>query len=95
MSERLPALTADEADVLDHDVRVLELLARLNPARTASTVSGGQQAAQALVSAARALEQSLSAMRAHGQDEVFTSDLARVLRSMGADRHLARLDLPG
>lgn len=95
MSEPLPALTAAEADLIEHYVRTLELLARVNPARTASTVHGCLVAAQALVSEARALHAALAMMQSRGQDEVCTYVLSRTLRCLEADRHLARLALPG
>ncbi len=93
MHEASPGLTAAEADLLEHYVRILELLARLNPARTASTVHGCLVGAQALVSEAKALHAALASMQSRGQDEVFNQVLSRALRHLQADRHLARLDL--
>lgn len=95
MAEPLPSLTAAEADLLDHYVRMLELLARVNPAGTASTVHGCLVAAQALISEARALYDALTMMQSRGQDEVFNRVLALTLRHLEADKYLARLELPG
>jgi hypothetical protein len=92
MHETIPGLTAAEADLLEHYVRILELLGRLNPARTASTVHGCL-VGQALVSEARALHAALASMQSRGQDEVFHHVLSRALRHLQADRHLARLHL--
>lgn len=53
MHEMIPGLTAAEADLLERYVRILKPLARLKPARTASTDHGCLVGAQALVSEAR------------------------------------------
>ena len=94
MNERLPGLTAAEADLLAHYVRILELLARVNPARTASTVLGCRASAQALVAEAEALLTALIVMQARGEEEIFNDVFARILRHVDTDRHLARLTLP-
>jgi len=95
VDEPLPSLTDAEADLAERYVRILELLARLNPARTASTVHGCLMAAQALISEAKQLHAALTAMQSRGQDEVFNHVLARTLRHLEADKYLARLELSG
>ena len=94
MEKRLPGLTAAEADLLEHYARILELLARVNPARTASTVHGCLNASQALISESKALHAALTTMQTRGQDEFFSQVHAQVLRHLGIDAHLRRLELP-
>ena len=87
----LPALTDAEAALVEHYARVLALLGRINPARTGSTPAGCRQAADALVSEARALRDALARMQERGEDEVFGTTLARTLRHLDVDRYAARL----
>ncbi|MEX5270697.1 hypothetical protein [Kocuria sabuli] len=94
MEERLPGLTAAEADLLEHYARILELLARMNPARPASTVHGCPNTSQALISEARALHAALATMQARGQDQFFHRVHTQVLRHLGIEAHLRRLELP-
>ena len=56
-------------------MRILELLARLNPARTASSTRGCLHAAAALVSEARGLQAALATMQERGEEEMFHSVL--------------------
>lgn len=93
MTEPIPYLTAAEADLVEHYVRMLQLLARVNPAATASTVQGCRLAAQALISEAKALHEAFTLMQSRGQDEVCNHVLGRSLRHLEANKHLARLQL--
>ena len=91
MSKPLPALTHAEAELVDRYVRILELLARLNPARTASNTRGCLHAAAALLSEARGLHASLATMQKRGEDELFNDVLSTALQHLDADRQVARL----
>ena len=90
-SSPLPALTYAEAEVLERYARVLELLARVNPARTAGTTAACLVSADALVSEARALREALATMVERGEKELFSATLARTLRHLRADERAARL----
>jgi hypothetical protein len=93
--DTLPALTRAEADLLDHYLRAVDLLARLNPAREAGhrELLGTLHAAQALAAEARALLRTVETMRERGESEVHTETLARAMRFMDGERRMARLRL--
>ncbi len=95
MAEHLPALTEAEAEVLERYARMLELLARLNPARTASNTRGCLHAAAALVSEARGLQAALARMQERGEEELFNQVLSDALRHLHIDRHIARIATRG
>ena len=93
MAKRLPGLTEAEAEVLERYARALELLARINPARTGSAVAGCVQSAAALAAEAKALHRAFATMQVRGESELFGSVLTPVLRHLEVDRHIARLGL--
>lgn len=77
--------------MFDRYTRSLELLARLNPARTASNARGCLHAAAALVGEARGLHAALSALQERGEEELFNRVLAVNLQHLQVDRHAAPL----
>ncbi len=93
MAKQLPGLTEAEAEVLERYARVLELLARINPARTGSAVAGCVQSAAALAAEAKALHRAFETMQMRGQSELFGSVLTPVLHHLEVERHLARLGI--
>ncbi|MEU6990481.1 hypothetical protein ABZ953_07430 [Streptomyces sp. NPDC046465] len=89
----LPALTRAEAELIDCYLEVVDLLGRINPARTEHTY-GGLRAAQALVGRAAALRDALAVMHRRGESEVHAPTLARALRVLDGERRAGRLALP-
>ncbi|MYW63555.1 hypothetical protein GTY65_05610 [Streptomyces sp. SID8379] len=89
----LPALTRAEGDFVDSYLAVIDLLARINPARGDDTYRG-LRAAQALVSRASALRDALTLMHQRGEREVHAATLARALRVLDGERRTQRVTLP-
>ncbi|MCH0540031.1 hypothetical protein I3F58_10725 [Streptomyces sp. MUM 203J] len=89
----LPALTRAEGAYVDGYLDVVDLVARLNPARTARTY-GALRAAQALVAQAVALRDALDLMHRRGEHEVHAPTLARALRALDGERRTGRVTLP-
>ncbi|MFF1353522.1 hypothetical protein [Streptomyces sp. NPDC058297] len=89
----LPALTRAECELLDRYLEVVDLLGRINPARSDHTY-GGLRAAQALVSKATALRDALTLMHQRGESEVHTTTLAQALRVLDGERRTQRVTLP-
>jgi hypothetical protein len=89
----LPALTRAECELVDHYLEVVDLVARINPARAEHTY-GGLRAAQALVSRAVALRDALALMHRRGETEVHSATLARALRVLDGERRTQRVTLP-
>lgn len=89
----LPALTRAEAELVDRYLEVVDLLGRINPARSEHTY-GGLRAAQALVGKALALRDALTLMHQRGESEVHAPTLARALRVLDGERRAARVTVP-
>ncbi|OII68374.1 MULTISPECIES: hypothetical protein [unclassified Streptomyces] len=89
----LPALTRAEGAYVDGYLDVVDLLARLNPARCSHTY-GALRAAQALVARAAALRDALALMHERGEHEVYAPTLARALRALDGERRTGRVTLP-
>ncbi|UFQ13887.1 MULTISPECIES: hypothetical protein [Streptomyces] len=89
----LPALTRAEAELIDRYLEVVDLLGRINPARTEHTY-GGLRAAQALVGRATALRDALTLMHQRGENEVHAATLARALRVLDGERRAGRVGVP-
>ncbi|NEB77969.1 hypothetical protein G3I40_22515 [Streptomyces sp. SID14478] len=89
----LPALTRAECELVDNYLAVVDLLARINPARGDDTYRG-LRAAQALVSRASALRDALALMHRRGENEVHAATLARALRVLDGERRTQRVTLP-
>lgn len=89
----LPALTRAEAELIDRYLDVVDLLGRINPARSGDTYRG-LRAAQALVSRAAELRDALALMHQRGETELHAATLARALRTLDGDRRTARVTVP-
>ncbi|MGY0488006.1 MULTISPECIES: hypothetical protein [unclassified Streptomyces] len=89
----LPALTRAECELVDRYLEVVDLIARINPARGDDTYSG-LRAAQALVSRATELRDALTVMHQRGESRVHASTLARALRVLDGERRTKRVTLP-
>ena len=89
----LPALTRAECELVDRYLEVVDLIARINPARGDDTYSG-LRAAQALVSRAAELRDALTLMHQRGESRVHASTLARALRVLDGERRTKRVTLP-
>ncbi|OIK01375.1 hypothetical protein [Streptomyces colonosanans] len=89
----LPALTRAEAELIDGYLDVVDLLGRINPARSGDTYRG-LRAAQALVSKAAALRDALALMHQRGESELHGPTLTRALRVLDGERRTARLTVP-
>lgn len=89
----LPALTRAEGEVIDSYLRVLDLLGRVNPARSGNTYRG-LRAAQALVGQAAALRDALALMHERGENELHSPTLARALRVLDGERRARLVTLP-
>ncbi|MFF0433475.1 hypothetical protein ACFYU9_14760 [Streptomyces sp. NPDC004327] len=89
----LPALTRAEGELVDAYLEVVDLLGRINPARSSHTY-GALRAAQALVGRAAALREALTLMHARGESEVHADTLARALRVLDGERRAARVTVP-
>ncbi|MFF4951994.1 hypothetical protein ACWC2K_22775 [Streptomyces chattanoogensis] len=89
----LPALTRAEGEVIDRYLEVLDLLGRINPARTSGTY-GGLRAAQALVGKAAALRDALELMHSRGESELHSGTLAQALRVLDGERRARLVTVP-
>jgi hypothetical protein len=89
----LPALTRAEGDLVDHYLRIVDLLGRINPARGTDTY-GALRAAQALPAEAAGLRDALTAMHSRGETELHAATLARALRVLDGERRSERVTMP-
>jgi hypothetical protein len=89
----LPALTRSEGELIDCYLEVVDLLGRINPARTADTYAA-LRAAQALVGRALALREALTVMHLRGETELHHATLARALRVLDGERRSGRVVVP-
>jgi hypothetical protein len=90
----VPALTDAECSFIDHYLALVDLLARINPARSAGHTYASLRAAQSLAGEARALLAALELMWERGEREIHVSTLTQALRALGGDRRAARVGLP-
>ncbi|MFH8570619.1 hypothetical protein [Streptomyces sp. NPDC017993] len=89
----LPALTRAEGELIDRYLEVVDLLARINPARGGSTY-GGLRAAQALVSKSAELRDALTLMHQRGENELHHETLTRALRVLDGERRARLVAVP-
>ena len=75
----MPALTDAECSVIDHYLAVVDLTARINPARGTE---------------ARELLAALELMWARGEREIHVPTLTQALRSLDGERRAARVTIP-
>ncbi|MEU9125874.1 hypothetical protein AB0C96_39725 [Streptomyces sp. NPDC048506] len=89
----LPALTRAEGQLIDCYLEVVDLLGRINPARSGHTYSG-LRAAQALVGKAAELRDALTLMHNRGENEFHRDTLARALRVLDGERRAGLVTVP-
>ncbi|MFF4232983.1 hypothetical protein [Streptomyces sp. NPDC001820] len=89
----LPALTRAECEFIDSYLEVLDLMGRINPARSTHTY-GALRAAQALVGRATALKDALTVMHMRGESEVHATTLTEALRVLDGERRARRVTMP-
>jgi hypothetical protein len=90
----MPALTDAECSYIDHYLALVDLLARINPARSGGRAYVCLRAAQDLVTEARALLAALELMWERGEREIHVSTLTRALRALDGERRAARVTIP-
>jgi hypothetical protein len=91
---RVPALTDAECSFVDHYLAVVDLLARINPARSTGHAYPSLRAAQSLPGEARALLAALELMWDRGERELHVPTLTQALRALDGPRRTARVTLP-
>jgi hypothetical protein len=90
----VPALTDAECSFVDHYLAVVDLVARINPARSSGHAYASLRAAQTLVGEARALLAAIELMWERGEREIHVSTLTRALRALDGERRASRVTLP-
>jgi hypothetical protein len=91
---RVPALTDAECSFVDHYLAVVDLVARINPARGNGHTYASLRAAQSLAGEARALLAAVALMWERGEREIHVGTLTRALRALDGDRRAGRVTLP-
>jgi len=91
---RVPALTDAECSFIDHYLAVVDLVARINPARSTGHAYARLRAAQALAGEAGALLEAVEVMWERGEREIHVPTLTRALRALDGDRRAGRVTLP-
>jgi hypothetical protein len=90
----MPALTDAECSVIDHYLAVVDLTARINPARGTGHTYPCLRAAQSLASEARALLAALELMWERGEREIHVATLTQALRALDGERRARRVTIP-
>jgi hypothetical protein len=90
----MPALTDAECSFVDHYVAVVDLVARVNPARGGGHAYACLRAAQDLATEARALLAALELMWERGEREIHVPTLTQALRALDGQRRAARVTIP-
>jgi hypothetical protein len=90
----VPALTDAECSVIDHYLAVVDLAARINPARSSGHTYTCLRAAQSLVTEARALLEALELMWERGEREIHVATLTQALRALDGERRAIRVTIP-
>jgi hypothetical protein len=91
---RMPALTDAECSLVDHYLAVVDLMARINPARSGGHAYGCLRAAQSLATEARALLEALELMWERGERQIHVPTLTRALRALDGERRANRVTIP-
>jgi hypothetical protein len=91
---RMPALTDAECSLVDHYLAVVDLVARINPARGTGHAYGCLRAAQSLATEARALLEALELMWERGEREIHVPTLTQALRALDGERRANRVTIP-
>ena len=91
-----PALTLAEQGLVERYLRVVDVLARMNPAREPGRLptTYWRQPAQALLAASRDLLASVEEMIERGEDEIHAPTLTRAMVLLDADTRTGRLRIP-
>jgi hypothetical protein len=90
----VPALTDAECSFVDHYLAVVDLVARINPARSKGHAYACLRAAQELAGEARALLAAVELMWERGEREIHVRTLTQALRALDGDRRAGRVTLP-
>jgi len=90
----MPALTDAECSFVDHYLAVVDLVARINPARSTRHAYGCLRAAQSLAGEARALLDAVELMWERGEHELYVPTLTQALRALDGERRAARVTIP-
>jgi hypothetical protein len=90
----MPALTDAECSLIDHYLAVVDLVGRINPARSNGHAYGCLRAAQSLATEARALLAAVELMWSRGEREVHVGTLTRALRALDGERRADRVTIP-
>jgi hypothetical protein len=93
-AQPVPALTDAECSFVDHYLAVVDLVARINPARSNGHTYASLRAAQALAGEARALLAAVELMWQRSEREIHVGTLTRALRALDGDRRAGRVTLP-
>ncbi len=91
---KVPALTDAECSFIDRYLALVDLLGRINPARSTGRTYVGLRAAQSLVGEARGLLEALELMWERGEREVHVGTLTQALRALDGERRAARVTIP-
>jgi hypothetical protein len=94
VAPRVPALTDAECSFIDHYLALVDLLGRINPARSAGHAYASLRAAQSLAGEARALLAALELMWERGEREIHVTTLTQALRALDGQRRAARVGIP-
>jgi hypothetical protein len=89
---RLPALTVAEKDLVHHYLRAVDIVGRLNPSYEPGRVptSAFRQSAQALLAAARQINDAVERMIDRGESDIFAPTLTRAMLMLDAERRSER-----
>ena len=91
---RVPALTDAECSFVDHYLALVDLVARINPARSSGHAYACLRAAQSLAGEASALLGALELMWERGEREIHVSTLTQALRALDGERRAGRVTIP-
>jgi hypothetical protein len=89
----MPALTDAECSFVDHYLAVVDLTARINPARSSGHAYTCLRAAQSLATEARALLAALELMWERGEREIHVPTLTQALRALDGERRAGRVTI--
>jgi hypothetical protein len=90
----VPALTDAECSFIDHYLALVDLVARVNPARSNGHTYACLRAAQSLAGEARALLAAVELMWERGEREIHVGTLTQALRALDGERRAGRVTLP-
>ena len=90
----MPALTDAECSFVDSYLALVDLVARINPARSSGHIYACLRAAQALAGQATALLAAVELMWERGEREIHVGTLTQALRALDGERRAGRVTLP-